>query len=71
MSGERFTLVITATRSTQTATQRLKHLLKVLHRGYGFRCDELWPALHDETEASPEAIGQRENASRTRDGPTG
>ena len=29
--GERFTLVITATRSLQTATQRLKHLLKGLH----------------------------------------
>ena len=67
MSGERFTLVITATRSTQTATQRLKHLLKVLHRGYGFRCDELRPALHDEVESNTD---QRVDGN-PRDGPTG
>ena len=54
MSGERFTLTITAVPSNRTATQRLKSLLKVLIRGYGFRCTELRPALHDEPTAQPD-----------------
>ena len=48
MTGERFTLTITAVPSHRTATQRLKCLLKTLLRSHGFRCDELRPALHDE-----------------------
>jgi len=48
MSGERFTLVITAVPSHRTATQRLKELLKSMLRTHGFRCDQLRPALHDE-----------------------
>lgn len=48
MTGERYVITITAIPSHRTATQRLKCLLKVLLRGYGFRCDELRPALHDE-----------------------
>ena len=48
MTGERFTLTITAVPSDRTATQRLKCLLKSLLRSHGFRCDELRPALHDE-----------------------
>ena len=48
MTGERYTLVITAIPSHRTATQRLKCLLKTLLRSHGFRCDELRPALHDE-----------------------
>lgn len=48
MTGERFTLTITAVSSHRTATQRLKCLLKSLLRSHGFRCDELRPALHDE-----------------------
>ena len=48
MTGERFTLVITAVPSTRTATQRLKCLLKTMLRSHGFLCDELRPALQDE-----------------------
>lgn len=48
MTGERFTIVITAVPDSRTATQRLKCLLKALLRSHGFRCDELRPALHDE-----------------------
>lgn len=47
MTGERFTLVITAVPSHRTATQRLVGLLAAL-RSHGFRCDELRPAMHDE-----------------------
>ena len=61
MTGERFTLTITAVPSHRTATQRLKCLLKTLLRSHGFRCDEIRPALHDEpigrhdgSEAVPE-----------------
>ena len=48
MTGERFTLTITAVPDSRTATQRLKCLLKTLLRSHGFRCDELRPALHGE-----------------------
>ena len=48
MTGERFTLTITAVPDSRTATQRLKCLLKTLLRSHGFRCDELRPALHNE-----------------------
>ncbi len=48
MTGERFTLTITAVASNRTATQRLRCLLKTLLRSHGFRCDRLQPALHDE-----------------------
>ena len=48
MSGERFTIVITAIPDSRSATQRLKCLLKTLLRSHGFRCDRLQPALHDE-----------------------
>ena len=49
MTGERYVITITAVPSNRTATQRLKGLLKTLLRSHGFRCDELRPALHDET----------------------
>ena len=62
MTGERYTLVITAVPSHRTATQRLKCLLKTLLRSHGFRCDELRPALHDE---------QVRDVQRSRDGSEG
>ena len=54
MTGERFTLVITAVPDSRTATQRLKFLLKTLLRSHGFRCDELRPALDDEPSGPPD-----------------
>ena len=62
MTGERFTLTITAAPSHRTATQRLKCLLKTLLRSHGFRCDELRPALHDE------GAGPNCNSESARDG---
>ena len=54
MTGERFTLVITAAPDSRTATQRLKCLLKTLLRSHGFRCNSIQPELHDEPSGPPD-----------------